>query len=50
VKKLARKYGLAQQVRWDGSVPNAKRLKSLKVENARLKKLLAEPMLENELR
>lgn len=31
------------------SVPDAKRLKELEVENARLKKLLAESMLENEV-
>ena len=30
------------------SVPDAKRLKELERENARLKKLLAESMLENE--
>jgi len=30
-------------------VPDAKRLKSLEAENARLKKLLAETMLENEV-
>jgi putative transposase len=30
-------------------IPDAKRLKSLEVENARLKKLLAESMLENEV-
>jgi len=31
------------------SVPDAKRLKELESENARLKKLLAESMLENEV-
>lgn len=31
------------------SVPDAERLKELEVENARLKKLLAESMLENEV-
>ena len=31
------------------SVPDAKRLKELETENGRLKKLLAESMLENEV-
>ena len=31
------------------SVPDAKRLKELESENARLKKLLAESLLENEV-
>jgi putative transposase len=31
------------------SVPDAKRLKELETENARLKKLLAEHVLENEV-
>ncbi len=31
------------------SVPDAKRLKALEAENARLKKLLAETLLENEV-
>ena len=31
------------------SVPDAKRLRELEVENARLKKLLAESLLENEV-
>ncbi len=31
------------------SVPGAKRLKELEIENARLKKLLAESLLENEV-
>jgi putative transposase len=31
------------------SVPNAKRLKELEAENARLKKLQAESLLENEV-
>lgn len=31
------------------SVPEAKRLKALEVENARLKKLLADALLENEV-
>jgi putative transposase len=31
------------------SVPDAKRLKELETENTRLKKLLAEQMLENEV-
>jgi putative transposase len=49
VKDLCRRHGfsegqllpVAQQVRWD--------LKALESENARLKKLLAESMLENEV-
>lgn len=39
---------MAQQVRWH-DVPEAKRLKALEAENARLKKLLAEALLENEV-
>ena len=31
------------------SVPDAKRLRELEIENGRLKKLLAESMLENEV-
>lgn len=38
---------LAQQV-WGMSVSDAKRLKALESENARLKKLFAEAILENE--
>ena len=39
---------MAQQVRRQ-SLPEAKRLKELETENGRLKKLLAEQMLENEV-
>lgn len=39
---------LAEQVR-GMDVSDAKRLKALEAENARLKKLLAESMLENEV-
>jgi len=56
VKELARKYGFSDasfylwRSKFGGmDVPDAKRLKSLEVENARLKKLLAESMLENEV-
>jgi putative transposase len=56
VKELARKYGFsdASFSLWRSKfgkmdVPDAKRLQSLEVENARLKKLLAESMLENEV-
>jgi putative transposase len=56
VKELARKHGFSDasfylwRSKFGGmDVPDAKRLKSLEVENARLKKLLAESMLENEV-
>jgi len=56
VKELARKYGFSDasfylwRSKFGGmDVPDAKRLKSLEVGNARLKKLLAESMLENEV-
>ncbi len=56
VKELARKHGFsdASFYLWRNKfggmdVPDAKRLKSLETENARLKKLLAEAMLENEV-
>ena len=56
VKELARKYGFSDasfylwRSKFGGmDVPDAKRLKSLESENARLKKLLAESMLENEV-
>ena len=39
---------LAQQVRRD-EVSDAKRLKELEIENGRLKKLLADALLENEV-
>lgn len=56
VKDLCRKHGFseASYYLWRGKfggmdVSDAKRLKALEVENARLKKLLAESVLENEV-
>ena len=56
VKELSRKHGFSDasfylwRSKFGGmDVPDAKRLKSLETENARLKKLLAESMLENEV-
>ena len=56
VKDLCRKHGFSEgsyylwRSKFGGmSVPDAKRLKDLEVENARLKKLLAESVLENEV-
>jgi len=56
VKDLCRRHGFseASYYLWRGKfggmdVSDAKRLKALEVENARLKKLLAESMLENEV-
>lgn len=56
VKELCRKHGFSEasyylwRSKFGGmSVPEAKRLKELESENARLKKLLAESMLENEI-
>ncbi len=56
VKELCRKHGFseASYYLWRGKfggmdVSDAKRLKGLEAENARLKKLLAESMLENEV-
>ena len=56
MKELARKHGFsdASSYLWRSKfggmeVSDAKRLKSLESENARLKKLLAESMLENEV-
>jgi putative transposase len=56
VKELCRKHGFsdASYYLWRSkfggmSVPDAKRLKELETENTRLKKLLAEQMLENEV-
>ena len=56
VKELCRKHGFsdASYYLWRNkfggmSVPEAKRLKELESENARLKKLLAESLLENEV-
>jgi putative transposase len=55
VKDLCRRHGFSEasyylwRSKFGGmSVPDAKRLKELESENARLKKLLAESMLENE--
>jgi putative transposase len=56
VKELCRQHGFSEasyylwKSKFGGmSVPEAKRLKELDAENARLKKLLAESMLENEI-
>ena len=56
VKDLCRKHGFSEgsyylwRSKYDGmDVSDAKRLKSLESENTRLKKLLAESMLENEV-
>ena len=54
VKDLCRKHGFseASYYLWRskfGGVPEAKRLKDLESENSRLKKLLAEQLLENEV-
>ena len=56
VKDLCRQHGFSEasfylwRNKFDGmSVPDAKRLKDLEVEYARLKKLLAESLLENEV-
>lgn len=56
VKELARKHGFSDasfylwRSKFGGmEVSDAKRLKSLESENARLKKLLAESILENEV-
>lgn len=56
VKELCRKHGFneASYYLWRSkfggmSVPDAKRLKELETENTRLKKLLAEQVLENEV-
>lgn len=56
VKELCRKHGFSEgsyyvwRAKFGGmSVPEAKRLKELESENARLKKLLAETMLESEI-
>jgi len=56
VKELCRKHGFSEasyylwRSKFGGmSVPEAKRLKDLETENSRLKKLLAEPLLENEV-
>lgn len=56
VKELCRKHGFSEasyylwRSKFGGmDVSDAKRLKSLESENSRLKKLLAESMLENEV-
>ena len=56
VKELCRKHGFSEasyylwRSKYGGmDVSDAKRLKALEDENARLKKLLAESMLENEV-
>lgn len=56
VKDLCRRHGFSEasyylwRSKFGGmSVPDAKRLKELEAENARLKKLLAETMLEAEV-
>ena len=56
VKELCRKHGFseASYYLWRNnfggmSVPDAMRLKELEIENGRLKKLLAEQVLENEV-
>jgi putative transposase len=56
LKELCRKHGFseASYYLWRGKyggmdVSDARRLKVLEVENARLKKLLADAMLENEV-
>ncbi len=56
VKELCRKHGFSEasyylwKAKFGGmSVPEAKRLRELDAENARLKKLLAESLLENEI-
>jgi len=56
IKELCRQHGFSEasyylwRSKFSGmSMPEAKRLKELETENIRLKKLLAEPMLENEV-
>jgi len=56
IKELCRRHGFSEasyylwRSKFGGmSVPDAKRLKELETENGRLKKLLAESMLENEV-
>jgi putative transposase len=56
VKELCRKHGFSEasyylwRSKFGGmSVPEAKRLKELESQNVRLKKLLAETLLENEI-
>ena len=56
IKELCRKHGFSEasyylwRSKFGGmNVPDAKRLKELETENTRLRKLLAEQMLENEV-
>jgi putative transposase len=56
IKELCRKHGFSEasyylwRSKFGGmTVPEARRLKELETENTRLKKLLAETMLENEI-
>jgi putative transposase len=56
IKELCRRHGFSEasyylwRSKFGGmSVPDAKRLKELEAENARLKKLLAESLQENEV-
>lgn len=56
VKELCRKHGISEssyylwRSKFGGmSVSDAKRLKELEIENGRLKKLLADSLLENEV-
>ncbi len=56
IKDLCRKHGFSEasyylwRSKFGGmSVPDAKRLRELETENSRLKKLLAEQVLENEV-
>lgn len=56
IKELCRRHGFSEasyylwRSKFGGmNVPDAKRLKELETENARLKKLLAEHVLENEV-
>jgi len=56
IKGLCRRYGFSEssyylwRSKFGGmSVPDAKRLKYLEAENARLKKLLAKQLFENDL-
>ena len=56
VKELCRKHGFSEasyyawRSKYGGmEVPDVKRLKSLEAENARLKRLLAESLLENKV-
>lgn len=56
IKELCRRHGFSEasyylwRSKFGGmSVTDSKRLKALEIENARLKKLLAESVLENEI-